>query len=346
MTIEELWIALEAEAGAGSNAAWLTRFARPQPDPALLVALETESRTRALLLPVQKALLPARKDWPECRGLEMFSVALNGQPHLGIRLRDKNCADVFTVLAEDVAPRISAAKNMKAAVAALLQRLSRWQQFLAAVKAGLSMEAQRGLFGELHFLRNQLFPTFGENDSVAAWKATDAAHQDFQFSTGAIEVKTTAAKQPQTVRITSERQLDETGVGALFLHVIAVDEREVPSNMKSPGMSLPQLVDALRSVLSSSAQALLRFNDRLMDAGYVDVHVSRYEVRRYTVRKEWTFGVKGKFPRLTEKDLPDGIGEVNYGVSLAACQPFNISTDQALSALKLLVSKNSKRRSQ
>jgi hypothetical protein len=34
-----------------------------------------------------------------------------------------------------------------------------------------------------------------------------------------VEVKTTAAKQPQSVRITSERQLDDTGVGALFLHV-------------------------------------------------------------------------------------------------------------------------------
>jgi hypothetical protein len=29
----------------------------------------------------------------------------------------------------------------------------------------------------------------------------------------------TAAKQPQSVRITSERQLNDTGVGAQFLHV-------------------------------------------------------------------------------------------------------------------------------
>lgn len=70
---------------------------------------------------------------------------------------------------------------------------------------------------------------------MVAWKAALAAHQDFQFSTGALEVKTTAAKQPQSVRITSERQLDDTGVGALFLHVVVVDEREVAAAGSTPG---------------------------------------------------------------------------------------------------------------
>src|SRR5688572_1524534 len=105
MTIEELWLELEVEAAAGTNAAWLTRFARPQPGYGLLVALEQINGRRALLLPVDKPLLPLRRNWPECRGLEIFTIAINGSPHLGVRLRDKNSADVFTALAEDVSPR-------------------------------------------------------------------------------------------------------------------------------------------------------------------------------------------------------------------------------------------------
>jgi hypothetical protein len=334
MMIEQLWLELEAEAAAGSSAAWLTRFARPQPGPALLVALEQNSGRRALLLPVSKPLLPPRRDWPECRGLEMFTVALNGLPHLGVRLRDKNSADVFTALAEDVAPRVSAATGMKAAVAALLSRLSCWQRFLAAMKDGLSLEAQRGLFGELHVLKTHLLPEFGTVDAIESWKAAAAAHQDFQFASGALEVKTTAAKQPQAVRITSERQLDDTGVGALFLHVVAVDEREVASAPKIPGTLLPDLITILRAALTPDISALLRFNERLLDAGYLDFHASRYENRRYTVRREWTFRVTGKFPRIVERELPEGIGEVNYALSLGACEPFAVEKTTFINALK------------
>ena len=156
-------------------------------------------------------------------------MVLGSQPHLGVRLRDPACADVFTALAEDVAPRVAAAGGAKQAAAELLGRLRRWQQFLTASHDELSVEAQRGLWGELHVLRTHLLPALGAAATVEGWKASAAAHQDFQFAGGAVEVKTTAAKQPQSVRITSERQLDDTGVGALFLHVVVVDEREVPA---------------------------------------------------------------------------------------------------------------------
>jgi hypothetical protein len=333
MTIEQLWLELEAELAAGSNAAWLTRFARPQPGPALLVALEQITGSRALMLPVSRSLIPLRRDWPECRGLEIFTVALNGSPHLGVRLRDKSSADVFTALAEDISPRVSAAAGTKEALSALLGRLGRWQQFLAAMKEGLSLEARRGLFGELHVLKAHLIPVFGNVEAVGSWKASAAAHQDFQFTSGAIEVKTTAAKQPQAVRITSERQLDDTGVGALFLHVVAVDEREVTSAGKTSGATLPDLIAVLRAMLAPDTFALQSFNDRLLDAGYLDVHASRYQVRRYTLRREWTFRVTGRFPRITEDQLPEGIGEVSYALSLAACSSFSVEKSAFLSAL-------------
>lgn len=50
MRIEELWQELEKEAQVGTANSWLTRFALPQPSHALLVALETASSRRTLLL--------------------------------------------------------------------------------------------------------------------------------------------------------------------------------------------------------------------------------------------------------------------------------------------------------
>lgn len=331
MTIEQLWQEMEAE--GETNIAWLTRFARAQTGPLLLIALEQVARSRALFVPVSQAALPPRREWPECRGLELIAVTLDSQLHLGILLRDATYADVFTALAEDVATRVAAVNDHRQAAAELLGRLRRWQQFLTAARETLSIEAQRGLWGELHVLLAHLLPALGPAATVGGWKASAAAHQDFQFSGGAVEVKTTAAKQPHSVRITSERQLDDTGVGALFLHVVVVDEREVPAGGTVPGQSLSALIADVRTGLSADLIALAAFNDRLLDRDWLDTHSSRYEGRRWTVRGERTYQVRREFPRLVEANLPTGVGDVNFAVSLSACDPFAVSVPTMLIAL-------------
>ena len=331
MTIEQLWQEMEAE--GETNIAWLTRFARPQTGPLLLIALEQVARSRALFVPVSQAALPPRREWPACRGLELIAVTLDSQLHLGILLRDATYADVFTALAEDVATRVAAVNDHRQAAAELLGRLRRWQQFLTAKRNELSVEAQRGLYGELYVLRTHLLPVLGASVSVAGWKASEASHQDFQFFSGAVEVKTTAAKQPQSVRITSERQLDDTGVGALFLHVVVVDEREVPAGGSALGQSLPSIIADTRSDLSANQVNLTAFNDRLLDRGWLDTCSIRYEGRRWAVRSEHTYQVCREFPRLVEANLPTGVGDVNFAVSLSACDPFAVSVATMLIAL-------------
>jgi hypothetical protein len=334
MRIEDVWLELERESKAGNTSAWLTRFALPRPSQPLLVALEAPENRRALLLPVPKTAVPGRRQWPQCRGLEVFSIVIAGQPHLGVRLREASSADVFTALAEDVAPRVAATSDAQAAVAALLGRLRRWQKFLAAGTAGLSAERQRGLYGELHTLREHLLPHLGAEVAVAAWRAPRKTHQDFQLATGAVEVKTTTAKQPQSVRITSERQLDQVGIPCLFLHVVVLDEREVEGVYTSAGESLPDIVGAVRKQLQATAAAGETFDDRLLDVGYLEADVPRYENRRFTVRREYTFRVRRGFPRLVEENLPSGVGDISYALTLAACERFATSIEDMLPKLQ------------
>jgi hypothetical protein len=148
-----------------------------------------------------------------------------------------------------------------------------------------------------------------------------------------MEVKTTIAKQPQSVRITSERQLDSTGIAALFLHVVVLDEREVDPARSGLGESLPVIVEDLRQQLASEGVALEMFNDRLLDAGYLDSHAPRFECRRFALRGEMTFRVEGGFPCVTERDLPEGIGDVSYALSLPACRPFAVKISELLAML-------------
>jgi hypothetical protein len=79
--------------------------------------------------------------------------------------------------------------------------------------------------------------------------------------------------------------------------------------------------------------ALAAFNDRLLDRGWLDMHACRYEMRRWTVRDERTYQVRRGFPRLVETDLPAGVGDVSFAVSLAACEPFSAPVPAMLAAL-------------
>ncbi len=236
-------------------------------------------------------------------------------------------------MVEDVAPRVATANGAKEAASALFGRLRRWQHFLTAGLEGLSLEAQRGLWGELHVFLTHLMPILGPAATVGGWKASAAAHQDFQFSAGAVEVKTTAAKQPQSVRVTSERQLDDTGVGALFLHIVVVDEREVATGSNVPGLSLSTLIAEIRAHLANDVIAITTFNGDLLDRGWLDAHSDRYEGHRWTIRAEHTFQIRQGFPRVVESDLATGVGDVNYGLNLAACAPFTTNIAAAVATL-------------
>jgi hypothetical protein len=332
MRIEQLWQDMETEAANAGVAGWLIRFALPSPALPLLVALEVTQRRRALLLPMSTNAIPPRRDWPECGGLEIFTVALSGQPHLGVRLVDQSASDVFNALAEDVAPRVAQSANARAAASALLGRLRRWQKFLQAGTSGLTPSAHRGLYGELHTLQTHLMPALGPI-AVTGWRAPSASHQDFQFAAAAVEVKTTSAKQPQAVRITSERQLDITGITALFLHIVVLDERDVEATDSIAGESLPQLIRRLRQSLANTGLAAEAFEDALLDAGYLDAHAEKYASRYFALREELTCQIRDGFPAIVERNLPVGTGNVAYDLSLVACRPFAVHSGEMVKAI-------------
>lgn len=326
--IEDLWKSLEADALAGRAASggWLVRLARPAANCPLLAGLELASRRRAVLLRLPRTAVPSRRNWPRSKGLEPLAVLIEGREHFGVALREYRFDDVFSALAEDLLRRVTSAGTPNEQARAFLGQLGRWQKFLSASLDGLSDEAQRGLWGELHFLRQVLCSALGPK-AVMAWKGGERTQQDFQFEHAAIEVKTTLAKQPQVVRITSERQLDDSNWPALFLSVIALEVRD------QGGETLAALIASLRHSLGSDPTAHEHFEDALLACGYLDLHEARYAVCGYLVRSQNSFRVKRGFPRLVERDVVDGIGDVNYGLAIAACAGFKVSSNELVASL-------------
>jgi hypothetical protein len=173
------------------------------------------------------------------------------------------------------------------------------------------------VWGELFILRTALQPRWGDA-VLEAWTAADPDEKDFRQGSIAVEVKATQAGRPQSVRINGEHQLEPpAGDGSLLLVVVETDAHE-----GGTGETLPEAVESARSLFSGTAA--LKIDDRLVQRGYRDADEPAYRSTHYAARSVRWHEVAPGFPRLTAADLPFGVGDVNYLVSVDACAHWSV----------------------
>ena len=93
------------------------------------------------------------------------------------------------------------------------------------------------------------------------------------------------------------------------------------------GESLNTMIASLREILKVDPSALDLYEDRLLEAGFLQTQAAQYESVRYHVRGTHLFQVKGAFPRIIEADLKPGVGAVKYSISVAECRHFAVTED-------------------
>jgi hypothetical protein len=194
------------------------------------------------------------------------------------------------------------------------------------------MTERRGLFGELYVLKRLLDAGLPALSVVSAWTGPLHSHQDFQFPDTAIEVKTTSAKQPQSLPITSERELDPTGVGHLFLVHTSLDERR-----GGQGDTLISMADRVRADVGNDARATTLLDQLLLTAGLLTDHRSVYDEPHYSIRECRMFTVGDGFPCITERDLPPGVGDVRYLIQTGALPQFECDWQHTVTTVKVTV---------
>jgi hypothetical protein len=268
------------------------------------------------------------QELPRTRGLVMEFSRQDTRGQLRVVLTDASLGEVFNPLVTDIAATVHADPDAVSAVAAAVSRFEHWRQMLQNLAvSGLSALERRGLFGEVFFLRSQLLAVLPADRAVRSWTGPTGAHQDFQFPEMAIEVKTSSGKEPQTIAISSERELDGTGTEKLVLAHLSLDERRGGN-----GESLNAAIDQTRHLITdASARELL--DSSLVRAGYLHDQRALYDEPRYTVRKQRFWHVTGDFPRITETDLRPGVGDCAYRISASGLEQYVIPDNDVLSAL-------------
>jgi hypothetical protein len=270
------------------------------------------SRCPGLLIEGEGAHRPAGDRIPTCRGVRMIHEILPGtEPRtlLRVMLEEKDLSDIFAVMSADLVAATAAQPSAASALRRCIDRLCMWQGLFEKIPPeGLSEEKQRGLLGELLVLETLFLPRMSEIEAVDAWTGPDPAHQDFILGGLAVEVKTSMAKRHARIQIANEKQLDDRPHEVLLLAFLRLDESA------AHGDSLPAAVARVRQRLGSAPGAAQALDDRLAMSGYLDVHAPRYVRNRWQCSERRYFRVEGDFPRLTEANLPAGVGDIRYSI--------------------------------
>ena len=319
------WRELAAERPAAPGL--VRRRVLPTSDRDIFLAVVHPARHPMLILRIDRNALKALTDIPSTRAVHTQIVDIDDAvSEIRIQLMAHEASRVFAPFVEDVATCVADQPDDEAAVDSLVDRFEHWRRLLSGPSAeGLGDEAAQGLWGELWVLRHLLHPVWSD-DVVEAWTGPDRDDNDFRHYNTAVEVKTTRADNPETVRIDSERQLDNPAETTLILIALSVDVHR-----HGAGENLPAMVDACRALIGQRKGRA--FEDRLLASGYTDMDRARYEERHYTLRSLEVFKVGAGFPRITESLLPAGIGSVNYRLALDACRSWQIDPTNQLPLL-------------
>ncbi|OCQ42322.1 hypothetical protein A6767_01855 [Aeromonas veronii] len=322
---KELWTDLEASASRKAGSGTVKRLVGLDAICPIFIGVKVPAMLRIFILEVPRDCVPLPDIIPVSRGLH-FTVQITGDEvlpyHASMILSSSNAGynEIFASIAEDLYSKLHSLTRRKEVIAGFLNRIRLWQVFFEKQGVdGLSEEAQRGLYGELRFLKDHVLPSAANQEkAVLAWTGPRSRQHDFQFGAVAVEVKASASKQHQKLQIASEQQLDETTVGALYLYYISV------ALIEGGVETLPALVDDIRASFSLQSGALSEFDNLLIEAGYVDSHRAKYEPTGYSVRESAVFLVENDFPRIRESDLRLGIGDVKYSISVAQCRSYEV----------------------
>lgn len=286
------------------------------------LAVQHPDRRPALIFEVAATDVPNGWRIPEVRGLDVHKGQGDGREfRLVIAASQTSFWDPFVILADDVLDVVAASTSAPNGLARLARRLEIWARFFDRAGSGILARPERlGLLGELYLLDKYLLPTYAEA-AIDAWRGPTGDAHDFLLGDRTIEAKCTSSQQPVALEISSAGQLDDRGMGSLYLFAVRVVEGP------AGGVTIPSLVERIRTRLAGAATS---FDDKLLQSGYVDAHRETYAAECFAVREDAFFAVTAGFPSLRESELPVGVGNVRYSVDWSACKPFQVASAKIL----------------
>lgn len=329
--IKDFLLAWSSLSGDDAEQGWRSIALPPAGPLAVRAGRRSPDNAEAVLVGFPTAKIPAADKLPEGQGFFVERAVLESPGSLWIALSRKfaGSAELFATMSCDVIGALDDAVASGADEARLVRvcigRVGAWQEFMRRGTQTLSPEAELGLVGELVLLRRIISAGVAAARAIQSWVGPLNGVQDFEIGTGALETKATLSAKGFPAKIGSLEQLDNSVRQPLF--VTGVRFRQVES-----GQTLPDFVASIRGVIQGDTEAVRLLSERLLAAGYIDSHESRYP-RRFLVTDIRIVEVGEGFPRLTPGTAPPGIMRVMYEIDLDKAPGDDMGVDVALKQL-------------
>lgn len=300
----------------------------------LLAARHFPGNEEAVLVGFPSGISLDEDYFPEGKGFLVSKTDLglfdNDYSWIALLRQQTGSFEMFTMMACDIIGTLeaSALVDVSEVLARFLARIRAWQEFMKHNSCGvLSPNTEIGLYGELIILASLLDYGLPAKNILDAWRGPRNEIHDFKIGTGAIEVKTTIAKNGFPATISSLEQLDDSYANPLCL--IGVRLQPDPQ-----GLTLGEQVDALeRRMAMEHEQNSLTFGLLLMQSGYHSSMAHRY-TRKFSAIERRLFQICEDVPRLVRGNVPKGIQSAQYLIDLDQIEVATMSLEETLALLR------------
>lgn len=265
---------------------------------------------------------PSKLILPDLEGIQAFFTRRADGDISGVGLGLVNLKDweLFYSICSDLIQVTQCVESCAEGYRAFVVRLEQWQKFFKKTTSGmLSEERIKGLIGELLFIKEYLFDRAGPRAAIDFWTGPNGFPQDFCVNNVAVEVKTQISTSSPKIRISSVNQL-WTSAEALYLYLVTLGKGRYGDSFS---VNLFDLVNEIQTVLHEESEELLdRFNGMLRDCGFYPNE--KYLNYNYVVISKRWFEIEDGFPRLDPRSCEAGVLDIQYSISIDACEAFEV----------------------
>lgn len=249
------------------------------------------------------------------KAISVENILLNDNSYaLRFSLNYPSLDEIFVKLCWDL---LCSSKDGPHPIEKIVAQYKRWLRLLQQIGDGLlPSHSQKGLIGELLFLAD-LVEKHGDNMAITEWVGPEGADQDFNFSNGWAEVKTTIIAGT-SIQVSSLQQFNRSDEGFLIVYFL--------DKTSSPGRNTISLNEAVKNVFSKissrSSADLLKL--KLAKSGYQEKNADEYSSCRFKLAEKRTYRVSKEFPCLAKDNVPSAIVEAQYKIDLPSIEIFRL----------------------
>lgn len=233
-------------------------------------------------------------------------------------LQSKN-RDIFARLCLDLVESSQCAVSEQEGLSCVIRRFIAWQRLFANIHKDLSINALKGIAGELLFAQNAVEHGYAWDFIFRAWQGPDGADRDFVFPDNWFEIKAISTGKDK-VTISSLDQLEVNTPG--FLVVYRVDES---SETDPQAFTMNNLILKIREMLINYPEAERLLDERLVSVGYM--MKKAYDDYYFVCKDVAVYKVDSTFPKLTSGLVPYQIVGAKYDLSLAGINGWKVGKE-------------------